>query len=212
MPFLLYLLYRQEFGSASLLLLLSIGLSKSKYKSTLSYTIPTPFYKYPFEFTVGFRNSMFMLFVSFTLSIISIIVANLNLGLFSIALLLLTIISYYTIVEDEYFVWSYRYNPLHFLLHKLKTAWILTTIICSPSILLMCWFYSNDITSILILYGVGRVFIASILLAKYASFPSEINLPIGFLIVFCMTFPPLLLAVIPYLFLKATSNLKQYLK
>jgi hypothetical protein len=50
-----------------------------KSKHSLLYQ---PFYKYPFEFTVGFRTNYFMFFITYFLAIMAIHVDNFNLGIF----------------------------------------------------------------------------------------------------------------------------------
>ena len=51
MPFLIFLLYKQLFLSAFLLFVLSIILALLNFRTTLNFTIWTPFSKRPFEFT-----------------------------------------------------------------------------------------------------------------------------------------------------------------
>jgi hypothetical protein len=54
---------------------------------------------------------------------------------------------------------------------------------------------------------VGFAFLCTIILAKYAAYPHEINLPEGTLVAISISFPPVLLALIPYLYFKAIRKL-----
>ena len=44
--------------------------------------------------------------------------------------------------------------------------------------------------------------------AKYSTFVSEINLPEGIIIAFAISFPPLILLIIPYFYTKSIQNLR----
>ena len=46
------------------------------------------------------------------------------------------------------------------------------------------------------------------ILAKYSTFPSEINLPEGIKIAFAISFPPLILLIIPYFLHKIYTESK----
>ena len=63
--FITFLLFQEKYLS-SILLFISVCLfSLIDLKSKSSFTLPTPFYKYPFEFTVGFRSNYFIYFFAF---------------------------------------------------------------------------------------------------------------------------------------------------
>jgi hypothetical protein len=65
LPFVIFLIYKQQFYPGIFLLAFTVLLALSKFKMSYSMTIPTPFYKKPFEFTVGFRNTFFMFFIAY---------------------------------------------------------------------------------------------------------------------------------------------------
>jgi hypothetical protein len=72
-------------------------------KSKHSFIIPTPFINI-LEFTVGFRTNYFMFFITYFLAIMAIHVDNFNLGIFSLILVFLSCLSYFTNSENEFYV------------------------------------------------------------------------------------------------------------
>ena len=59
---------------------------------------------------------------------------------------------------------------------------------------------------------IGFAFLMLIILAKYAAYPAEMNLPEGIMIALCLIFPPLLLGLIPFFYRKAVNKLTFLLK
>ena len=121
-PFLVFLLYKQLFISAGLLLVMVTILALVNFRTTFNFTIWTPFSKRPFEFTAGFRNTFYIFFSAYVLTIIAVLVNNFNLGVFAMLLVFATTLSYYSKPENEYFVWIHDLKPTVFLLSKIKTA------------------------------------------------------------------------------------------
>jgi hypothetical protein len=118
--FITFLLFQEKYLS-SILLFISVCLfSLIDLKSKSSFTLPTPFYKYPFEFTVGFRSNYFIYFFAYFLTFMSISVDNFNLGIFSLILTLLSCLNYYTNSEDEFYVWIFSLTPKEFIRYKLN--------------------------------------------------------------------------------------------
>jgi hypothetical protein len=58
----------------------------------------------------------------------------------------------------------------------------------------------------------GMAFLWTVILAKYAAYPREINLPEFTFIAVCVYFPPLLLALLPYFYMKSVKKLSLLLK
>jgi hypothetical protein len=58
---------------------------------------------------------------------------------------------------------------------------------------------------------IGFILIITVILAKYAAYPSEMNLPEGIVIALGLSFPPMLLIFAPYFYFKAIQKLKPYL-
>jgi hypothetical protein len=107
LPFLIFLLYKQTLIGSVILIVVSLLLGLSSFKTSLNFTIPTPFYKKPFEFTVGFRNTFYIFPIAYILTFIAISVDNFNLGIFSLLLIFMVVIGFYPKPENEYFVWSF---------------------------------------------------------------------------------------------------------
>ena len=67
-PFVLFLVYKSLFLEAIILLFCSITIALLSFHFNFNFTIPTPFSKKPFEFSVGFRKSFLLLAVRYLAS------------------------------------------------------------------------------------------------------------------------------------------------
>lgn len=231
LPFVIFLIYKQQFYPGIFLVALTVLLALSKFKISYSITIPTPFYKKPFEFTVGFRNTFFLFPIAYGLAIIAVVADNFNLGLFALMLIFLTVSSYYLKPENEYFVWSYSLMPAKFLIEKIKIAFLFTFYLSSPVLILLCIFnFDNvdallqvtylgkyalifeNIAALLLITLIGFLFLATVFFAKYSVYPYEINLPQVIIIVFGFMFPPLYILAIPFFTNQSLIKLKRFLR
>jgi hypothetical protein len=212
MPFIILLLFHLAYLESMALIAVSIILAFYTFKNTNNYSLPTPFSKKPFEFTVGFRNTFLIFPLAYILTIIAISINNLNLGIFAMLLIFLISVSYYIKPENEYFVWSYSVSPSKFIFQKIKTASLYCTFLVSPIILCLIGFYPQNAILTLLFTGLGFVFLWTTILIKYSAYPREMNLSEGILIALCVNFPPLLLALIPFFYFKAINKLKVLLK
>jgi hypothetical protein len=212
LPFVIFLLYKQYFFTP-LLLIVIISLSGLlNTKTRFSLVIPTPFFKRPFEFTVGFRNTFYLFIVSYFLTGIALFVDNFNLGIFALALVYLTTWSYYLKPEKDYYVWIYSFSPLQFLFQKMKIAWLYSSLLSLPIILFLGAFYPENAGILLVCFLLGYAFLILMISAKYSVYPEEINIPQAILIVLCFSCPPLLLAAIPFFITRSVSQLNYILK
>ena len=84
LPFTLYLTYQKQFVFSAILNLCVIIIMLFNFSTNLNVTIPTPFSKKPFEFTVGFRKTFYVFPIAYFLTYISISIGNFNLGAFRI--------------------------------------------------------------------------------------------------------------------------------
>lgn len=212
LPFLVFLLYKQHFLFALLLVVLSSLLALANFKTTINWTIPTPFYKKPFEFLVGFRNTFYLFLLAYILTGISIYVNNFNLGAFSIILVFVLMMGFYTYPENEIFVWNFNLSSKDFIYSKLKIAWLYAAFISLPLALILIGFFPQNYKYIILALLFGIAFLSCIILAKYAVFPNEINLTQFFLLGISVLFPPLLLVLIPHYFMQSAKRLKVYMK
>lgn len=212
LPFLIFLLYKQLFLSALLLLVLATILALLNFRTTLNYTIWTPFSSRPFEFTTGFRNTFYLFFAAYALTAIAISVNNFNLGVFAMLLVFATTLSYYSKPENEYYVWSFSVNAKDFLFSKIKTAILFSTLLALPIAIVLLTYYSQNIGILSLSFLVGWAFLISVIVSKYSTYPDEMNITQGILLALCIWFPPILVILIPYLFKKSENQLSGLLK
>lgn len=212
LPFLIFLLYKQFFLSALLLCVLTTILALVSYRTTINFSLWTPFSKRPFEFTSGFRNTFYLLFVAYILTVIAVSVNNFNLGVFAMLLVFASTLSYYTKPENEYFVWTYNVTAKEFLFSKIKTALLFSSLLALPITIALAVFFTQTIGILLLFFFVGWAFLISVIVSKYSAYPDEMNIIHGFLLALCIWFPPILVVLIPYLFIKSENRLSSLLK
>lgn len=207
-PFIIILLFKHNFMASTILIVAGVALSFLDRAVTLNFTLPTPFYKRPFEFTVGFRRNFYFIGLLYGLAVIATVVGNYNLGVFSVVLLFLVIAGFYSRLENEYYIWLYNVHPAGFLAGKIRTAILYATGIMLPVVLwLSAFFFDNIIYLLLIALG-GYALLACVVIAKYASYPEELNVIHGILIVISIIFPPLLPVLILYFYKRSLKKLK----
>ena len=209
-PFNLYMIVNGYLAQALILTLFAALTSIWSPKMT-SYTLPTPFGRIPFEFASGFRASFLLFLIAICLLVAGSVYANFNLSVSSILLISVTCFFYYLNAEDEYLVWIFKKDPPGFLLHKFTSAFIyFSTSNFIPLTVLAVSFPEN----IMISFGVylaGLIYLLLIILAKYASFPSDLNIPYGLLFGFTIFFPPFILLSFPYLYIRSKQKLSDFL-
>jgi hypothetical protein len=211
-PFLIFLLYKQHFLSVLMLFVLAIILALVNFRTTLNFTIWSPFSKRPFEFITGFRNTFYLFAMAYALTAISVSVNNFNLGVFAMLLVFATTLSYYSKPENEYYVWIYSVNAKEFLFSKIKTAILFSTLLALPIAMVLVSFYSQNIGILSLFFLAGWAFLISIIVSKYSAYPDEMNITHGILLALCIWFPPILVVLIPYLFKKSENRLSSLLK
>lgn len=212
LPFLIFLLYKQLFLSVLLLFVLTTILALVNFRTTLNFTIWTPFSKRPFEFTTGFRNTFYLFLTAYALTVIAVSVNNFNLGVFAMLLVFATTLSYYTKPENEYYVWTYNVDAKEFLFNKIKTAILFSSSLALPIAIVLAIFFHQNIGILLLFFLVGWAFLTCIIVSKYSAYPDEMNITQGILLAFCIWFPPILVVLIPYLFKKSENRLSSLLK
>lgn len=211
LPFLISLILHAQLAAVALLIVFSLSLAIVSVNLYFNFTLPTPFYKWPFEFTVGFRKTWFVFPFLYALTVIAIQVDNLNLGIVSMVLVMLVVSTYYLKPENAYFVWTYISSPLNFLGMKMMIGLGYSFLLVLPVLVLLCVFFPAYIGTIVLFQLPGMVFLCAIIMAKYAAYPHEINMPEAVIFALCIYFPPLILVTIPYYFIKAMRNLKSLL-
>ena len=211
-PFVAFLIYKQFFIHTLFILIAIIILALVKFRTKYNFTIFTPFSKRPFEFITGFRNSFPLFFITYVLVCIAAKVNNFNLGVFSLIIVFATSLSFYLTTENEYFVWIYSMNARKFLFSKMKTAIIFSSTLVLPIVILLSIYFEQNIGLLLLFILISWGFLICTIVIKYSSFPNQINIPHSLLLTLCIGLPPMLIIVIPFMFLKAENQLKRLLK
>jgi hypothetical protein len=212
LPFLIFLVYKGMFLVAIALILLAVSITLLNFNTSLNFTIPTPFGKKPFEFTVGFRKTFFVFPIAYFLAYISIEVGNFNLGVFSMILIGIICFSYYSKLENEYFVWNFNLSSKEFLLEKIKICLVNFTLLTLPIFIALSIFFFNEVDILLLFFLLCYLYLVTIIVAKYSSFPNEMNITQGILIAVSFMFPPLLLLVIPHFYSRSIKRLNTILE
>jgi len=177
-----------------------------------SFTIPTPFGKRPWEFTIGFRYSYLIIGIAYILAITAFRIDNFNLGVFSIVLIYLTTYTYFIKPEDEFFVWIFKQNPLQFLLSKVKTAMLYSLYLTLPLLILLSISRPELVWFLLLFTLMGSAVQIAMICAKYSNYPNEIGMKQFIIIICCLVIPPMLLVAIPYMGSQAINQLKGFLE
>jgi len=211
-PFVLFLGYQQQWLIGLGLVVIAGLMVRFHFNNQLNYTIPTPFYKYPFEFTVGFRTSIGMFLLAYFLTVMSIGVDNFNLGVFALLLIFLTSFSFYALPDSQFYVWIFSSTAKAFLLDKIKIALFYVTLLALPILLSLGYFFPEKMKLLLAFQGLGYIYLFTIILAKYAAFPRAMNLPETIFIVASVFFPPFLLFTIPFFYRQSIKKLSPILE
>lgn len=211
LPFIVFLVYEQLFPSVILLTILTLLMALVNFNSTFNYTLPTPFYKRPFEFAVGFRSTFYLFLFAYFLTFMAVSANNFNLGVFALLLVCLVSFSFYSKPETEYYVWTFIDTPKRFLIRKIKTGLIYSTILMIPILIILEIFFLSETYTLLIFLLLSYVYLITIILAKYSAYPKEMNFPQGILIGISLLFPPILIGIIPFLYLQSIKRLNDIL-
>lgn len=207
LPFVLFAVYEKSLIIIPLLLILAFFAALFSFQTYHSLTIPTPFFKKPFEFVVGFRKTFILYPCAYMLAIISITVNNINLGIASIFIFFFLAFNYYSKLENEYYIWTFNLQPNEFLTEKIKTALLYVTLPIVPIFIALAYYFSNDLLILLTFLVLGYCYLITIILAKYSVYPREISIIQGVFIAIGIVFPPLLVVLIPYFYNQSIKHL-----
>lgn len=207
LPFLLFLIYKGLWLWSLLLLVGQCFIAILPSTPSTPFKIPTPFQRRPFEFIVGFRNSFLLLILAYFLIFKAIQVGNANLGFAMIGFFFLLGIGYQMRIEDAHFVWIFNKTPHQLLIYKTRTAFRNVAIICLPATCILLPFFPSYWYIVLIIFLYGFILLALFILAKYAAYPKELNLPQVIILGISIIFPPLLLYTFPAFYKKAKEQL-----
>ena len=211
LPFTLFLIYKKQFVFSITLNLFVICTMLFNFSTNLNAVIPTPFGKKPFEFTVGFRKSFYVFPIAYFLTYISVSVGNFNLGIFSMLLIGIICFSYYSKIENDYFVWNYNLSPKEFLIEKTKTCLLFFTFLILPIIITLGFSFISQIDILIVFILLCYAYLITIIFAKYSSFPNDMSISQGILIGLSLVFPPILILFIPLFYSQSIKKLNTIL-
>lgn len=210
-PFTVFLIYQKQFVIPFILIFCVTFVAMFNFRLNLNVTIPTPFGKKPFEFPVGFRKTFYIFPIAYFLTYISISIKNFGLGIFSMLIIGFTCFSYYSKIENEYFVWNYNLSPKEFLVEKTKTCLIYFTLLNLPITITLSISFFKEIDILIVFLLLCYTYLVAIVFAKYSSFPNEINISQIILIAISLLFPPILLVFIPLSYSQSIKKLNTVL-
>lgn len=211
-PFVIFLMYQENYLSALIILISCVFSVLFVLKSKTNFYLPTPFLKYPFEFTIGFRTNFILYIFAYFLTIMSIIASNFNLGIFSLIVTIMGCTACFTNPENKFYIWIYSLNSKEFLYTKTKMIILYSTILCLPILIGLSIFFYNKIDVILGIQFLGYLFIYMTMLAKYSIFPEKLNIRYGIVLALTIWLPLIILLIIPYLYIESTKKLKELLQ
>jgi len=211
LPFTLFLIYKKQFVFSITLNLFVICTMLFNFSTNLNAVIPTPFGKKPFEFTAGFRKSFYIFPIAYFLTYISVSVGNFNLGIFSMLLIGIICFSYYSKIENDYFVWNYNLSPKEFLIEKTKTCLLFFTFLILPIIITLGFSFISQIDILIVFILLCYAYLITIIFAKYSSFPNDMSISQGILIGLSLVFPPILILFIPLFYSQSIKKLNAIL-
>lgn len=211
LPFLIVLAISRSFILLCLCFMSSVFISSLKTTISNTISLPTPFYKFPFEFARGIRRFGFFILLLYFLNYFAIEVGNINLSVFFMLACYLAVGLIYTVIEPIYYVWIYNYTAKEFLIYKSKIIFRYSAILGIPFIVVsFIWFPEKPLLYVWILI-LGFLYIIGFMLAKYSSYPFELSVNSSIILAVSILFPPLLIITLPVFYLKAVKNLSEYL-
>lgn len=211
-PFVLFLLFKAFFLEAAGLLIVAVCLSLYNKVSRHFVVIPTPFYKKPFEFLVGFRRTYWVFLLLYCLAIIAFFVDNFNLAMFSLLILFLACQNFYFRLEPHYYVWIHKQLPKAFIKNKLITALQHSLLVAAPIAIPLFVLYPLDAHWITLLFIIGLLYVSVGVVGKYAYYPQELNFLQQIIIAFGILLPPISVVLFAMFYSKSMKALQIYLK
>ena len=212
LPFCFVLIYKGYYLITSILIITSIVMSNVNINKINGLVLPTPFYKEPFEFAVGFRKTFIFFLFPYFLAFKAYEIDNFNLIYASYISILIIVITYYNDIEDVFFVWIFNMSAKEFLLMKLLTASKYTIMLCIPILLFSVFGFPNKILIQCCMVLVLIFAVIFTILLKYSTYPNKIEPSIAKILILGIFFPPFLLISLPILYHNSVNKLKSYLE
>lgn len=211
-PFAVFLLIKQQWLPTLPTLVICLLMSFYNNVGRSAFVIPSPFYKKPFEFTIGFRKNYLLITVLYILGYIALSFDNFNLGMLVLLVLTLVCMNFYATAEPEFYVWVHALTPKQFLMSKIKTALTYSVFTCLPVVIpYLVWYPFKAYIPVIILF-VGMLYVITIIVSKYVDYPHQIKLLPTLKISLGMIFPPALFLLIPHFYRQSVKKLNAYLR
>ncbi|MCB0761762.1 MAG: hypothetical protein KDC12_09595 [Flavobacteriales bacterium] len=176
-----------------------------------TWVIPSPFSRFPWEFSSGYRRSWPLIVMFYLIIITGIQSGNFNWSAFGLVLLLLLPLRYYNEPEPLEYLMIYTCTPVQFLRKKIGVGAMYTLLLVAPACIMLALAFPEFILVQLAFLTVGLMYLATWISAKYSDYPYKLGVKSGMLIAYSFVFPPFLLGIIPFFFLKSVQKLKTYL-
>ena len=203
------LLISGHFVLAAVSIILCVGFLFTTTAFVWTRRIPTPFTKKPFEFIIGFRRTWLLLLILYSIAMLGAIFGNQNLALFGLFCICFCCMFYYDQPEPSMVLWNRSRTASQFLMYKIRRGLVQLSLLILPLMGGIVAFFPESYYKVLIVWFLGLFLIPFVICVKYAVFPRKINITEGSILALCLAFYPLVLALIPYYFYKAVSNLNK---
>jgi hypothetical protein len=209
LPFIAVLAWQADFPMILPIVAGAVVMAFYPLRVSTNITIPTPFFKQPFEFITGFRTSWLLVLLAWFLTAMGIVHDNFNLGIFALISLFVLAVTFYPNPEEPYYLWIFNTTPGGFLFRKMKAATFHSTILHIPVTVTLILFYPGKTGIVALVILLAWLILMTVILAKYARFPRQINLIDVFILAMAIWFPLILLAAVPWYISKSKRNLRQ---
>lgn len=174
-------------------------------------TLPTPFFRLPFEFARGFRQYWYLILLAYFLCFMGLRVGNYNLSAFGLLLCMGSYLLFYQAMEPKEYVRIFRCSAAAFLWHKWRIALYYSLLSTSPMLLAMLIVFPLHHLHTALLSLASISYLSLMVWGKYTSFPRPISFLHALLFGLSFVFPPLLMALLPWYFIRASRHLKTLL-
>jgi hypothetical protein len=211
-PFIIFLLFKQCFLVALVLPVCAALFVFIKTNNNFNPVLPTPFYKNPFEFIVGFRKSNLIIVAAYFIAFMAFKVSNIGLGYAVIILLSFVCSTFYAKPEPAFYVWQSSSNSKAFIHKKMIIATLHFSLLLLPIVIAFCFRFPQSISTVLLVFFAGLFFVLTSLLSKYASFPQALSPTKAMALMFTAWFPPLLIVFCYVFYFQSIKSLQAILK
>ncbi|MCH7409820.1 hypothetical protein MM239_10475 [Belliella sp. DSM 111904] len=212
-PFLLALFLNGYRFACLVVILISVlvALLTAEFRPTQRF--PTPFFNFPFEFQIGYRQHFMLILFSYLFVVLSNqeirqeVEWVVLLGMFAL------ISTFYSEkIEDISYIILNKRSPKSFLLRKLGLSILLTSMLVLPLCCILIWSNLITLKDIIWVYFSGLLFLCFVILAKYIAFPNKINISQGAFIGISVVLIPISIFTFPIFYFQAKKNLSRLMK